>query len=286
TPRDISTCPSCEAVSRSNASSRQPLVARSRRWTRKIGRPSCSRRRSARKSDSPPASLLSWTISPAGLLTTASASSMWSSCSVAAGSGDGGIGSMAGRAWSAAPRPRRAQRPQSADGGDPRECGHAEQARTAGFQRIQQGRDDQQPGAEDGRDRAPLRTLQCAGQRAQVVRLHVQCMLALDLLLQPQVQQARHLRRMRNELGQALAEFAGQALRAVAFDQDLLQYRLRHLPDVDLRIELAAEALDVEQGLLQQDQLRLQGELVALRRAEQLDQYLGQRDLRQRPGEV
>jgi hypothetical protein len=69
--RDITTLPSADAVSRSKASSRQPLVARSSRCTRKIGLPNCTRRRSAAKSVSPRANALSWTIRPAGLLTTA-----------------------------------------------------------------------------------------------------------------------------------------------------------------------------------------------------------------------
>ncbi|MCW0450641.1 hypothetical protein NB706_003475 [Xanthomonas sacchari] len=98
--------------------------------------------------------------------------------------------------------------------------------------------------------------------------------------------QPRHVRRVGHDLRQALAQFLQRALRAVAFDQDAFEHRPRHRPDVQLRVELAADAFDVEQCLLQQDQLRLQGQLVALGHAEQLDQYLGQRDLRQRPGEV
>ena len=111
-------------------------------------------------------------------------------------------------------------------------------------------------------------------------------MLAADLLAQPRVQQLRHVRRAGDQFRQPLAEFTGQPLRAVAFDEDLLQHRLGHRPDVQLRIQQPAHAFDVEQRLLQQDQLRLQGEFVFLRGAEDLDQHFGQRDFRQRPGEV
>ena len=93
------------------------------------------------------------------------------------------------------------------------------------------------------------------------------------------MQQARHSGARVTISGRRFAEFADQALlRAVALDEDRFEDGFRHRPDVDLRIQLAAHALDVEQGLLQQDQLRLQRELVALGGAEQLDQHLGQRD--------
>ena len=111
-------------------------------------------------------------------------------------------------------------------------------------------------------------------------------MATLHLLAQPRVHQARHVRRVGHDLGQALAEFLRGTLRAVALHQDAFQHRLGHGPDVDLRVQLAAHAFDVEQGLLQQDQLRLQGQFVALRGAEQLGQHLGQRDLAERAGEV
>ena len=74
----MNTLPSAEALSRSNATSRQPLVARSSRWIRKMGLPNCTRRRSATKSVSPPASLLSCAITPAGLSTTAICASAYS----------------------------------------------------------------------------------------------------------------------------------------------------------------------------------------------------------------
>ena len=61
-----------------------------------------------------------------------------------------------------------------------------------------------------------------------------------------------------------------------------LQDRLRRLPQVELRVELAAEALDLQQRLLQQDQLRLHAHVEAARDLEQAHQHLRERDLRQR----
>ena len=111
-------------------------------------------------------------------------------------------------------------------------------------------------------------------------------MFAAHALGQEFVHQARHVRRVGYQFGQALAELVAQGRRAVAFAQDLFQHRPRFRPDVELGIEQAAHALDVEQGFLQQDQLRLQGQFVALGGLEQLHQHLAQRDFAQRPGEV
>jgi hypothetical protein len=49
-----------------------------------------------------------------------------------------------------------------------------------------------------------------------------------------------------------------RAAKAVATTQDVGQHRPRDRPDVDVRIQRAADAFDVQQRLLQQDQLRLQ----------------------------
>ena len=45
--------------------------------------------------------------------------------------------------------------------------------------------------------------------------------------------------------------------RTVALAQDIGEHR-QPWPDVDLRMQQAADAFDVEQSLLQQDQLQLQ----------------------------
>ncbi len=56
-------------------------------------------------------------------------------------------------------------------------------------------------------------------------------------------------------------------------------------PQVELRVELPAQALDVEQRLLQQHELRLDLDVEAARRAKELQQHAAERDLRQRPVE-
>ena len=54
-------------------------------------------------------------------------------------------------------------------------------------------------------------------------------------------------------------------------------------PQIELRIELAPESLDVQQRLLQQDELGLDLDRESPRRAEELHQHAAERDLRQRP---
>ena len=83
-----------------------------------------------------------------------------------------------------------------------------------------------------------------------------------------------------------LLQAGHERLRAVALAQDFLQHRPRHRPQVDVRIERARQTFGVEQGLLQQDQLRLQGQLVFLRGPEQFGHHLGDRELRERAGEI
>ena len=100
------------------------------------------------------------------------------------------------------------------------------------------------------------------------------------------MQEMRHVRRAGDKFRQALAEFPGEPLRAVALDQNLFQHRFRHRPDIELRIEQAAHAFDIQQRFLQQDQLRLQCQFVSLRGAENLDQHFRQRNFRQRPCEI
>ena len=59
----------------------------------------------------------------------------------------------------------------------------------------------------------------------------------------------------------------------------------RRMPDIELRIQLAAQPLDVDQGLLQQDELRLDLHVEAARDLEQPHQQGGEGDLLQRPVE-
>ena len=58
-----------------------------------------------------------------------------------------------------------------------------------------------------------------------------------------------------------------------------LEERLRRHPEVEIGIELAPEALDVEQRLLQQHELRLDLHVEATRRLEQPHQHLAELDL-------
>jgi hypothetical protein len=71
------------------------------------------------------------------------------------------------------------------------------------------------------------------------------------------------------------------------FTADLLghpafQIGLGGLPQVEVGIELAAQAFDVEQRLLQQHQLRLHFHVEAARGLEQAQQHLAERDVLQR----
>ena len=101
-------------------------------------------------------------------------------------------------------------------------------------------------------------------------------MAAIHLLLQPRMQQARHVGGAGDQLRHPLAQFTQQALAAVALAQDGFQNGFCHRPNVDARVQLAAHAFDIEQGFLQQDQLRLQRQFVALCSAEQFHQHFGQ----------
>src|SRR5439155_7910897 len=61
-----------------------------------------------------------------------------------------------------------------------------------------------------------------------------------------------------------------------------LEKRSGRHPQIEIRIELAAQTLDVQQRFLEQNELRLNFNVEAARRSEQLDQHLGERDFFQR----
>ena len=82
--------------------------------------------------------------------------------------------------------------------------------------------------------------------------------------------------------GQCSRRLAITRARARALAHPVAQDRQRRLPQVELGIELAAEALDVEQRLLQQDQLRLDLHLVAARDLEQVHQHDAEGDVLER----
>src|SRR5688572_4378476 len=79
-----------------------------------------------------------------------------------------------------------------------------------------------------------------------------------------------------------LAQGPDDRARARALAHPVAQDRQRRLPQVELGVELAAESLDVEQRLLQQDQLRLHLHLVAPRDLEQVQQHDAEGNLLER----
>src|SRR5690606_24104473 len=68
-----------------------------------------------------------------------------------------------------------------------------------------------------------------------------------------------------------------------ALSHPLLEDRLRRAPQVELRVQLAAEALDLEQRLLQQHELRLNLHVELARGLEEPEQHEAERDVLQRP---
>ena len=66
-------------------------------------------------------------------------------------------------------------------------------------------------------------------------------------MLQVGVQQARQLGQQLGVVGRLRLEFAQQAARADLLVHPALQKRLGRAPQIQVRVELAAQALDVEQ---------------------------------------
>ncbi len=73
---------------------------------------------------------------------------------------------------------------------------------------------------------------------------------------------------------------------ADALAHPAFQVGLGGFPQVQVRVQFAAQPFHVQQGFLQQDQLRLDFHVEAARGLEQAQQHLPQRDLRQRPIEI
>src|ERR1700722_16327673 len=78
------------------------------------------------------------------------------------------------------------------------------------------------------------------------------------------------------------ANFLEDGARMRALAHPLAQHRLRGLPEVEFGVQLSAQAFDIEQGLLQQDELRLNPHVETARGFEQPQQYLCERDFLQR----
>ncbi len=92
----------------------------------------------------------------------------------------------------------------------------------------------------------------------------------------------RQFRQVGQQARQVLLRIADERAYAHALVHPLLDERLGGGPQVQLWVELAAQALDVQQGLLQQHQLRLDLHVEASRGLEQAQQDLAKGDLVQR----
>src|SRR6266571_6728624 len=99
------------------------------------------------------------------------------------------------------------------------------------------------------------------------------------------VQQARQLRQHRGPARRLVVQAAQQTAQADLLPHPALEVGLGGLPQVEVGVELAAEALDVEQRLLQHDELRLDLDAETARGLEQLQQHAPERDFLQRPVE-
>src|SRR5258706_4375969 len=99
------------------------------------------------------------------------------------------------------------------------------------------------------------------------------------------MQKARQLRQQCAPLRRLFADVLPQAAPADLFRHPAFQIRLRRDPQIEIRVEVAAQAFDVQQGFLQQDQLRLDLDVEAPRSLEQAQQHLAERDLLERPVE-
>ena len=101
------------------------------------------------------------------------------------------------------------------------------------------------------------------------------------LLRQIVVQQARHGGQQGCPLRRFGFQLAQQAFGAHLFVQPVLQKGLGGLPQIHLGIQLARQAFHIQQGFLQQHQLRLNFDLKAARDLEQAHQHHAQRDFAQ-----
>ena len=140
----------------------------------------------------------------------------------------------------------------------------------------------QRDGTDDGRV-APVRAARIS-RRSDVDAglLDANAEAALRGLLHDLLQ---HLRQDAQRLAQ-VRELPSQLLGEVATAQTVcrpvVEDRLRGLPDVELGVQLPAQALDVEQRLLQQDQLRLERAVEAPRVSNSRSSTVAEGDVLQR----
>src|SRR5690554_6001307 len=97
------------------------------------------------------------------------------------------------------------------------------------------------------------------------------------------VYQLRHLRRLLQPGRQVRLQRLDQAGRADTLAHPVLKERLGSTPQIQLRIQLAAQAFHVQQGFLQQHQLRLHFHVEAARGLEQAQQEVAEGDVFQWP---
>src|SRR5207248_3864715 len=97
--------------------------------------------------------------------------------------------------------------------------------------------------------------------------------------------EAWKLRQRRRPVQRLAAHSAHEGAPADLLTHPALEERLRRGPQIELRIELAAEAFDVERRLLQHDELRLDFDVEAPRSLEKAQEQPAEVDFLQRPRE-
>ena len=106
-----------------------------------------------------------------------------------------------------------------------------------------------------------------------VLQIFVQHLLLGSKEISPQLQiviyQLRKLWKFISPERHLCLHFFEHCLGPDLFGHPLLEERLGRLPQIQLRIELTSQAFDIEQGLFQQDQLRLYHYMEAARGAKQ-----------------
>ena len=90
------------------------------------------------------------------------------------------------------------------------------------------------------------------------------------------MQQPRQQRQRGHEKRSFVAQTTLECAPADLIAHQALQKGFRRHPEIEIRIELPAEALDIEQGFLQQHELRLNLDVEPARRLEKLHQNLAQ----------
>ena len=100
------------------------------------------------------------------------------------------------------------------------------------------------------------------------------------------MQQTRQLRDQFGILRCLVLQLVEQLLRPELLQHPFLEERFGGVPQIQIRIQVAPEAFDIEQGLLQQHQLRLNFNVEPARGLEQAHQHQSQGNLLERPVEV